>query len=107
MRLRNLKLLSTRQVGPNEIQIRLRTLSRDFKGREVTEEDVFAAVREQGRWKLDLAILARGARQITTAQTTAFDSIIQQIRAGVFKDDVSAMIAVAKATRNVFKGAQG
>jgi hypothetical protein len=85
----------------------VRTLSKDFKGREVAEEDTFTAVREQGRWKLELANLARGALHITMAQTAAFNKITQQVRAGVFKDDISAMIAAANARRNVLQGAHG
>lgn len=106
-RLRNLELLSTRQQGPNKIQLTVRTLSKDFKGREVVEEETFTAVREQGRWKLELANLAQGARQITTAQTAAVNAVVQQVRVGVFKDDISAMIAAANARRNVLQGAHG
>jgi hypothetical protein len=106
-RLRDIELLSTRQLGPNKIQLRVRTLSKGFKGREVVEEDTFTAVREQGRWELELANLAQGARQITTGQTAAFNAVIQQVRAGTYKDDISAMIAAANARRNVLQGAHG
>jgi hypothetical protein len=104
-RLVNLELLNTRQEGPNQLQLELKTLNRDSKGREVSEEDTFTAVREQGRWKLDLTNLARGTRQITSAQTAAFNTVVGQVRIGAFTDDVSAMVALAKMEKSVLREA--
>lgn len=97
----SLELLNLREQGLNRAQLEIRTLSRDHKGRQVSEEDSFAAVRERGQWRLDLLSLLRGSRQITAARTAVFSEATKEVYQGTSKDRLSAMIAVAEGERGI------
>jgi hypothetical protein len=69
----------------------------------VEEDDTLPAVREggQGRrqWKLDLTGLARSATLSAASEASAYERITREIRAGMFKDRVAALIALLQAER--------
>jgi hypothetical protein len=69
----------------------------------VEEDDTLPEVREggQGRrqWKLDLTGLARSATLSAASEASAYERITREIRAGMFKDRVAALIALLQAER--------
>jgi hypothetical protein len=69
----------------------------------VEEDDTLPEVREggQGRrqWKPDLTGLARSATLSAASEASAYERITREIRAGMFKDRVAALIALLQAER--------
>jgi hypothetical protein len=93
----NLELLNVRQKTPDEAQIRVRASTKNLRGGTKTEDNTLTAVREGSQWKLVLTDLANSIAQTATARASSYDQATQQIRAGVFTNRASALVAVAKA----------
>ena len=81
----NLELLGAEPKGPNETRLRLKTSSKDLRGRVRTEENSFTAVKENGEWKLEWAEMAQGASHAAAGRAAAYERVTGQIRAAISK----------------------
>ena len=70
-RLVGLELMSAEEIGPNEARLRLKTTSKDPRGRVRTEENALKAVKEGGQWKLEWADVARAAGHASATRASA------------------------------------
>jgi hypothetical protein len=109
----NLAFVSVQLRTPTLALLHLRTSARVPPGSAprgsapgaptVEEDDTLPEVREggQGRrqWKLDLTGLARSATLSAASEASAYERITREIRAGMFKDRVAALIALLQAER--------
>ncbi len=99
----NIQLISVRPQTPTKVQLQLKTITRAGDG-VVAEENTLAAVRERGRWKLDLAALSLSVARFRAQQASAYERITREIRDGALTDRISALIALAKAERSASGG---
>jgi hypothetical protein len=95
----NLDLVEVRATSSEIAQVTLRTVRNDPAGHTVTQTETFRALREGGRWKLDIAQLALGKAQTFTSQASAYEEITDGVRAGRFNDQTSAFVALLSAVR--------
>jgi hypothetical protein len=98
-RLVNLELLGAESKPPDQLELRIKTSSKNFAGRVMTEEGTFMAVKEGDEWKLVLTGIAESARQDAEKRTMALDQVTKQVQDGAFKDRISALTALLKLER--------
>jgi hypothetical protein len=95
----DIDLIAVEQNMPNKTLLRLKTIAKGSNGRITTEENTFPAIQENGKWKLDLTDLILVLIQTAAYRASAYEHVAQDIRAGIFKDRISAQIALVKARR--------
>ena len=99
-RLAKLELLSVQPKGPNEALLKVKTTSTMRRAQVITDVRTFSAIREGGgQWKLDLVEMIKEGTRSVGARTSTYELVTQQIRAGSFKDRISAVVAAANAQR--------
>jgi hypothetical protein len=98
-RLVNLELLGAESKPPDQMELRIKTSSKNFAGRVMTEEGTFMAVKEGDEWKLVLTGIADGARQVAEKRAMALDQVTKQVLDGAFEDRISALTALFKLER--------
>jgi hypothetical protein len=96
----NIELIGAEEQSANRVQLHLKTVTRGFRDRIVTEENILPAVNENGEWKLDLTGVARSIIQTATQRAAIYRQITQDIRSNTYKDRIAALIALTKAQRS-------
>ena len=68
-------------------------------GNRTVEEGTVPAVREGGQWKLELTDAIQRAVRPVAQQTSAYELITRDVRAGAFQDRIVAQVALMNAER--------